>query len=161
MFHAPCVGKASSGRLEHQPVVKGEQEVRLQCGEHGNDRGIVRVFRGDHRDLVAGRQFRDAVEPDGFVRIVLVGYHHGHIDTMRQQHRQAAHAHVVVGEDNGAAHFGVVALEDGIDQVAGPVAHLLIDAAHVFAEQADAEQRQPIRKNISANRVNSPRPPGR
>ena len=46
----------------------------------------------------------DAVEPDGFARIVLVRDDQRHLDAVGQQHLQAAHADVVVGEDDGARH---------------------------------------------------------
>ena len=71
-----------------------------------------------------------------------------------QQHAQAAHADVVVGEDDGARHARPrrrpsargssrdrrLALEHRADHVARPLAHLLVDAADVFADEAEAEQ---------------------
>ena len=76
----------------------------MQCRHLGDHRGVVGILWRDDRDVVARRKFGDAVEPDGFARIVRVCDHANHIHAMRQQHREATHAYVMVGEHNGAAH---------------------------------------------------------
>ena len=77
--------------------------------------------------------------------------HQRHLDAVRQQRAQAAHADIVIGEHHARAararpfllvHGCILApLQHGADDVARPMPHLVVDAADIFAEQADAEQR--------------------
>ena len=94
------------------------------------------------------------VEPDRLARVVGVRDDQRHVDAVRQQHLEAAHADVVVGEDDGARHgercfarrrvapqSASGRFEHRAHHVARALAHLLVDAPDVLADEAQAEQQ--------------------
>ena len=58
--------------------------------------------RNVYYGYVLGRDGRDAAEPDVLVRVVLVRDDERDVDAAREQHLQAAHADVVICEDDCA-----------------------------------------------------------
>jgi hypothetical protein len=106
------VGAAHGGGedrgLQHEAVVEREDEIRRDALELLDELGRVRVRRRRHLDVVGARELGHALEPDVLVRVVLVRDDERDVHAVRQHHGEAAHAHVVVGEDDrgvlGAAH---------------------------------------------------------
>ena len=65
----------------------------------------------------------------------------GDVDAARQQDREAAHADVVIGEHDRTRHgLGSSGSEDRADDVARPLADLLVDPDDVLPEESDAEE---------------------
>jgi len=91
------VGAAPRGREhrrgQHVAVIERKDEVGLRDGG--------RQLAG-HVEAVLARQLLDASEPHVLIRVVAMGHHQRHAHAMGEEHREAAHAHVVIGEDDGA-----------------------------------------------------------
>jgi hypothetical protein len=90
--------------FQHVAVVEGKQEVRPGRRNLGHHLGRVGIVRGDEWNVVIGGEPGDAVEPDAFRRVVVVGDDQGDFHLVGEQHLEAAHADVVVGKDDGATH---------------------------------------------------------
>jgi len=98
------VGAAHGGGeergLQHEAVVEREDEIRRDRLHAGEEFRRVRVVgRGDF-DVIAAGQLLDALEPDVLLRVVAVRHDERHVHAMGEQHREAAHAHVVVRKDD-------------------------------------------------------------
>ena len=129
--HVAERGPVLVGQTRHLQRVAGdhlEREVRL------GSRGVDRLHHARQvQDAVAERHFREeesglhllhphvlevhvegvgrelfhALEPDRLARVVVVRHHERNAHSLGEQHREAAHAHVVVAEDHGrGAHAG-------------------------------------------------------
>ena len=87
--------------FQHVAVVEGKNEIRFESLDLRDDFRRIGIVRRDHGDVMQGRQLGDAVEPDVFVQVVGVRHHQRNFYAVGKQHRQAAYADVVVGEDDG------------------------------------------------------------
>ena len=106
------------------------------------------------RTPCARGQLRDTAEPALLAGLVLVRKHQWHPHALIQQHLQAALTDFAVGKYDCAKHGWSRAPADARDPLPGQVAQhrrdqiarsaadLLIGATDVFADEADAEQRQ-------------------
>jgi len=97
-------GHCQQRRAEHRPVVERKQEIGARGAHAREHRFGVRIIGGDHRDPVVFGGSPDAVEPDFLAGTVVVRDHQRDLDAARQQRLQAAHADVVVREDDRHAH---------------------------------------------------------
>ena len=70
--------------------------------------GVLAVVGRDRSDAALARRVA-ATESNQIVLAgaVRVGDHERNVDAVREQHAKAAHADVVVGEDDGARHGGI------------------------------------------------------
>jgi hypothetical protein len=111
-------------------------------------------------DAVFPREFQHTAEPLMLIGIIGVREQQGYLHTLRQQFSHAANADFAVGEHHGRGHLrrirdpprhdharhrpiGIAILfQHSLDDVTRPLAHLRVNAPHVFTQQADAEQRQ-------------------
>ena len=90
--------------LQHRAIVERKNKIGLDCSNAFHDVRRIRIEGCDDFDAMLLGSVADAVEPNRFVRVVLMGKHQAHIHAVLEQHRKAAHAYVVVGEHNGARH---------------------------------------------------------
>ncbi len=94
-------------RLQHLPKVEAEDEVGRKIANPRDGLACVDVGRHDRGDAVVAGNVGHALEPDRFVRIVVVRDHQRDANAVRQQDAQAAGADVVIGEDDGGRHGDV------------------------------------------------------
>ena len=100
------VGAAARGReharREHRAVVEREEEVGRDALEALGEGRRVRIVGDRDLEPAGARELFHALEPDRLARVVVVRHHERNAHSMGEQHREAAHAHVVIGEDDRA-----------------------------------------------------------
>ncbi len=87
---------------EHAAVVEREQEVRRERADPRDDVRGIGIVRRDRGDPAFGGRGGDRIEPACLARIVCMRDDQRHVDAVREQDLETAHADVVVGEDDGA-----------------------------------------------------------
>jgi hypothetical protein len=100
--HVVGRGDVEDGLRQHVAEVEAEHQVRLRGLDLRQQLGRFRVVRRDEGDAFGFAQRLHGLEPDVLGGAVLVGDDQGDIDAAGEQDFQAAHADVVVGEDDCA-----------------------------------------------------------
>ena len=91
-------GQRQQLAAEHRSVIEGEQEFGPRLTQEVDDFRSVWTLGRQHLDAVPERVARDAVEPDVLAGCIDVREHDRHLDAVRQQCPQAAHADIMIGE---------------------------------------------------------------
>ena len=91
-------------RAQQLSIVEREQEIGLRGAHLRHTCGRVGVHGRGHLEAMPARMTGDAVEPRRFVGRIGVRDHQRHDHALLQQHAQAAHADIVVGENDRAGH---------------------------------------------------------
>ena len=96
-------------RADYVPVIHGQDQVRLQGDDSLDPLGRVHLFRRVDRDPFLAGDHRGRLEPDFFVRVVLVGDQRDDVVAALHQELQAFAAHLAIAEkqDSWSVHWSL------------------------------------------------------